>query len=289
MQLLDGNALAKKLRAEVARAADLFASKTGRRPGLHVVMVGDDPASDVYVRNKRRDCEKSGLASEEHRLPAATTREQLLGLIARLNADDAVDGIIVQLPLPAHLDANLVIAAIALEKDVDGFHPANLGRLVAGMPAMVACTPLGCVKLLDEAKVELRGANAAVVGRSTIVGKPVAQLLLQRDATVTICHSRTRDLPEVVRRADVVIAAVGRPRMVRGDWIKPGAAVVDVGINRLEDGTMVGDVEFEAAAERAAWITPVPGGVGPMTRACLLENTIRAAFARAGLADESAG
>ena len=283
MQLLDGNALAKKVRAEVARAADVFAAKAGRRPGLHVVMVGDDPASDVYVRNKRRDCEKAGLASEEHRLPADTTREQLLALVARLNADDAVDGIIVQLPLPRHLDANLVIEAIALAKDVDGFHPANLGRLVAGMPAMVACTPLGCVKLLDEAKVKLSGADAVVVGRSTIVGKPVAQLLLQRDATVTMCHSRTTDLPAVVRRADVVIAAVGRPRMIRGDWIKPGAAVVDVGINRLEDGSMVGDVEFEAASERAAWITPVPGGVGPMTRACLLENTIRAAFARAGL------
>jgi methylenetetrahydrofolate dehydrogenase (NADP+) / methenyltetrahydrofolate cyclohydrolase len=283
MQLLDGNALAKKVRAEVAAAADLFELKTGRRPGLHVVMVGDDPASDVYVRNKRRDCEKSRLASAEHRLPAETTRDELLALIARLNADDAVDGIIVQLPLPRHLDANLVIEAIALEKDVDGFHPANLGRLLAGLPAAVACTPLGCIKLLDEAKIELRGAEAVVVGRSTIVGKPVAQLLVQRDATVTICHSRTRDLAEVVRRADVVIAAVGKPRMIPGDWIKPGAAVVDVGINRLDSGEMVGDVDFESAKERAGFITPVPGGVGPMTRACLLENTIRAAFARAGL------
>jgi len=284
MQLLDGNALAKKIRAEVAQAADLFAEKTGRRPGLHVVMVGDDPASDVYVRNKRRDCEKSRLASAEHRLPADTSGEQLLALIARLNADDAVDGIIVQLPVPAHLDANLVIESIALEKDVDGFHPANLGRLLAGMPAMVACTPLGCLKLLDEGRVPLRGKNAVVVGRSTIVGKPVAQLLLKRDATVTMCHSRTVDLPEIVRRADVVIAAVGRPRMIKGDWIKPGAAVVDVGMNKLETGELVGDVEFEAAAARAEWITPVPGGVGPMTRACLLENTIRAAFARAEIA-----
>jgi len=283
MQLLDGNALAKKVRAGVAREAEAFLAQTGRRPGLHVVMVGEDPASDIYVRNKRRDCEKVGFASEEHRLPADTTLEALVGLLARLNADDAVDGVIVQLPIPPHLDVSAVIAAIDPAKDVDGFHPVSLGRLVAGEPGLVACTPSGCMRLLDEAGVELAGANAVVVGRSTIVGKPMALLLLQRHATVTVCHSRTRDLAAVVGSADVLIAAVGKPGLVRGEWVKPGAAVVDVGINRCDDGTIVGDVGFDAAAERAAWLTPVPGGVGPMTRACLLENTIRAARRRAGL------
>jgi methylenetetrahydrofolate dehydrogenase (NADP+)/methenyltetrahydrofolate cyclohydrolase len=283
MQLLDGNALAKKVRGEVAAAVEVFLAATGRRPGLHVVMVGEDPASDIYVRNKRRDCEKVGFASEEHRLPADTTLEALVGLLARLNADDAVDGVIVQLPIPPHLDVSAVIAAIDPAKDVDGFHPVSLGRLVAGEPGLVACTPSGCMRLLDEAGVELAGANAVVVGRSTIVGKPMALLLLQRHATVTICHSRTRDLAAVVGGADVVVAAVGVPGLVRGEWVKPGAAVVDVGINRRDDGSLVGDVGFEAAAERAAWLTPVPGGVGPMTRACLLENTIRAARRRAGL------
>ena len=283
MQLLDGNALAKKIRAEVAQAAEAFATATGRRPGLHVVIVGEDPASEIYVRNKRRDCEKAGLASEEHRLPADTGLDALVGLVARLNADDRVDGLIVQLPLPPHLDANAVIAAIDPDKDVDGFHPVSLGRLVAGAKGLVPCTPSGCMRLLDEAGVKLEGANAVVVGRSTIVGKPMALLLLQRHATVTVCHSRTRDLAAVVGSADVLIAAVGKPGLVRGEWVKPGAAVVDVGINRRADGTIVGDVGFDAAAERAAWLTPVPGGVGPMTRACLLENTIRAARSRAGL------
>lgn len=281
MQLLDGNALAKKIRAEVKAAAEAFAAQTGRRPGLHVVIVGADPASEIYVRNKRRDCEKAGLVSEEHRLPADTSLETLVGLLARLNADDAVDGVIVQLPIPPHLDVGAVIAAIDPAKDVDGFHPLNLGRLVAGEPGLVACTPSGCMRLLDEAKVALAGADAVVVGRSTIVGKPMALLLLQRHATVTVCHSRTRDLAAVVGSADVLVAAVGKPGLIRGEWVKPGAAVVDVGINRRDDGSLVGDVGFEAAAERAGWITPVPGGVGPMTRACLLENTIRAARSRA--------
>jgi methylenetetrahydrofolate dehydrogenase (NADP+) / methenyltetrahydrofolate cyclohydrolase len=285
MQLLDGNALAKKVRGEVAEAATAFAAQAGRRPGLHVVMVGEDPASDIYVRNKRRDCDKVGFASEEHRLPADTSLEALVGLVARLNADDRVDGLIVQLPLPPHLDANAVIAAIDPAKDVDGFHPVSLGRLVSGEPGLVACTPSGCMRLLDEAGVELAGANAVVVGRSTIVGKPMALLLLARHATVTVCHSRTRDLAAVVGSADVLVAAVGKPGLVRGEWVKPGAAVVDVGINRRDDGTIVGDVGFDAAAERAGWLTPVPGGVGPMTRACLLENTIRAARRRAGLGE----
>jgi methylenetetrahydrofolate dehydrogenase (NADP+)/methenyltetrahydrofolate cyclohydrolase len=283
MQLLDGNALAKKVRAEVAKAVEAFLAQTGRCPGLHVVMVGEDPGSDIYVRNKRRDCEKVGMVSEEHRLPADTGLDALVGLIERLNADDRVDGIIVQLPLPKHLDANEVIAAIDPDKDVYGFHPVNLGRLVAGMPGLVPCTPSGCMRLLDEGGVQLAGADAVVVGRSTIVGKPMAHLLLQRHATVTVCHSRTRDLAAVVGSADVLIAAVGKPGLIRGAWVKPGAAVVDVGINRRDDGSLVGDVDFAAAAERAAWLTPVPGGVGPMTRACLLENTIRAARRRAGL------
>jgi methylenetetrahydrofolate dehydrogenase (NADP+) / methenyltetrahydrofolate cyclohydrolase len=283
MQLLDGNALAKKVRAEVAAAVEVFLSETGRRPGLHVVMVGEDPASDIYVRNKRRDCEKVGLVSEEHRLPADTGLDALVSLVARLNADDRVDGVIVQLPLPARLDANAVIAAIDPAKDVDGFHPVSLGRLMAGEPGLVPCTPSGCMRLLDEAKVALAGADAVVVGRSTIVGKPMAHLLLRRHATVTICHSRTRDLAAVVGRADVLVVAAGKPGLVRGEWVKPGAAVVDVGINRRDDGTIVGDVDFLAAADRAGWLSPVPGGVGPMTRACLLENTIRAARKRAGL------
>lgn len=283
MQLLDGNALAKKIRAEVAKAVDAFLAQTGRRPGLHVIMVGEDPASDIYVRNKRRDCEKAGLASEEHRLPADTNIDALLGIVARLNADDRVDGIIVQLPLPPRLDANEVIAAIDPGKDVDGFHPENLGRLVAGVEGLVPCTPSGCMRLLDEAGVQLAGADAIVVGRSTIVGKPMAHLLLQRHATVTVCHSRTRDLARVVGRADVLVAAVGKPGLVRGEWVKPGAAVVDVGINRHEDGTIVGDVGFAAAAERAAWLTPVPGGVGPMTITMLLANTVEAAARRAEL------
>ena len=283
MQLLDGNALAKKLRSEVAAAVEAFFAATGRRPGLHVVMVGEDPASDIYVRNKRRDCEKVGMVSEEHRLPAATRLEALLDLVARLNADGSADGVIVQLPLPKQLDANRVLEAIDPGKDVDGFHPLNLGRLVAGEPGLVPCTPSGCMRLLDEAGVALEGADAVVVGRSTIVGKPMAHLLLARHATVTMCHSRTRDLRAVVGRADVLIAAAGRPGLVRGEWVKPGAAVVDVGINRLADGKIVGDVGFDAAAARAGWLTPVPGGVGPMTRACLLENTIRAARRRAGL------
>jgi len=274
MQLLDGNALAKKLRSEVAAAVEAFFAATGRRPGLHVVMVGEDPASEIYVRNKRRDCEKVGMVSEEHRLPAATRLEALLDLVARLNADGSADGVIVQLPLPKQLDANRVLEAIDPGKDVDGFHPLNLGRLVAGEPGLVPCTPSGCMRLLDEAGVALEGADAVVVGRSTIVGKPMAHLLLARHATVTMCHSRTRDLRAVVGRADVLIAAAGRPGLVRGEWVKPGAAVVDVGINRLADGKIVGDVEFDAAVARAAGLTPVPGGVGPMTVATLLQNTL---------------
>jgi len=283
MAILDGKALAKQVRRGAAELAERFAARTGRPPSLRVVMVGDHPASTVYVRNKRKAAGKVGLDYAEHHLPEQATQDALLYLVESLNTDDAIDGFIVQLPLPAGLDPQPVLLAIDPDKDVDGFHPVNLGRLVAGVPGLAPCTPLGCMKLIDESGVDLVGASAVVVGRSEIVGKPVAHLLLQRHATVTICHSRTRDLDRVVGRADVLVVAVGKPAVVRGEWIKRGACVIDVGTNRLDDGSLVGDVEFEPAAERAAWITPVPGGVGPMTVACLIENTVRAAFARAGL------
>jgi methylenetetrahydrofolate dehydrogenase (NADP+)/methenyltetrahydrofolate cyclohydrolase len=283
MGVLDGKALAKQVRRGAAELAAAFAERAGRAPALRVVMVGEHPASAVYVRNKRRAAGKVGLDYAEHHLPAEASQAELLALVESLGADDLVDGFIVQLPLPDQLDPGPVLLAIDPKKDVDGFHPVNLGRLVAGAPGIAPCTPVGCLKLIDAAGVDLTGANAVVVGRSEIVGKPMAHLLLRRHATVTICHSRTRDLDRVVGRADVLVVAVGKPGVVRGEWIKQGACVIDVGTNRLEDGTLVGDVEFEAAAERAAWITPVPGGVGPMTVACLMENTVRAAIARAGL------
>jgi methylenetetrahydrofolate dehydrogenase (NADP+)/methenyltetrahydrofolate cyclohydrolase len=283
MGVLDGKALAKQVRRGAAELAAAFAERTGRAPALRVVMVGEHPASAVYVRNKRRAAGRVGLDFAEHHLPTEASQAELLELVVSLGADDSVDGFIVQLPLPEQLDPGPVLLAIDPEKDVDGFHPVNLGRLVAGAPGLVPCTPAGCLKLIDAAGIDLTGANAVVVGRSEIVGKPMAHLLLRRHATVTICHSRTRDLDRVVGGADVLVVAVGKPAVVRGEWIKQGACVIDVGTNRLEDGTLVGDVEFEAAAERAAWITPVPGGVGPMTVACLMENTVRAAIARAGL------
>jgi methylenetetrahydrofolate dehydrogenase (NADP+)/methenyltetrahydrofolate cyclohydrolase len=279
-RILDGKALAAALRARLAaRVAGL-----PFRPGLRVVLVGEDPASSVYVRNKDRAAAEAGLEAGTIRLPASTTRHDLLAHIAALNADPAVDGILVQLPLPPHMQADAVIEAIDPAKDVDGFHPVNAGRLAAGRPTLVPCTPLGVMKLLQHADVHLAGARALVLGRSTIVGRPMAALLLQADATVTVAHSRTGDLPAECRRAEVVIAAVGRPGMVRGDWIADGAVVVDVGINRLPDGRLVGDVAFAEAADHASAITPVPGGVGPMTIACLLENTVQAALARRGLA-----
>jgi len=288
-QLIDGKAMAEALRRQIAGEAAAFARSAGRQPGLAVVLVGDDPASQVYVRNKARQTVEAGMRSIEHRLPAETSEAELLRLVAALNADDAVDGILVQLPLPGGIDANAVIEAIDPDKDVDGFHPINAGRLMTGAPGLVPCTPLGCVLLAKSVVATLKGLDAVVVGRSNIVGKPVAQLLLAEDCTVTIAHSRTRNLPDVVRRADVVIAAVGRPEMVRGDWIKPGAIVIDVGINRIAaqgegKGRLVGDVAFEEARHVAGAITPVPGGVGPMTIACLLRNTLDAARRRSGLA-----
>ena len=273
--ILDGKALAKKvkreLKAEVTRLVEL-----GVRPGLAVVLVGEDPASAVYVRNKARACKRVGVTAFDHKLPAHTPEAELLELVAKLNADPAVHGILVQLPLPPHINEEKVIGAIHPDKDADGFHPVNLGRLLSGADATVACTPLGIMRLIQESGVTLKGANAVVVGRSTIVGKPVALLLLAQHCTVTLCHSRTMDLAGVVSGADVVVAAVGVPELVRGAWIKEGAVVIDVGINRVDD-KLVGDVEYEAAAERASAITPVPGGVGPMTIAMLLSNTIEAA------------
>jgi methylenetetrahydrofolate dehydrogenase (NADP+) / methenyltetrahydrofolate cyclohydrolase len=286
--LIDGKAFAERLRARVAAAVPAFRTAAGRKPGLAVVLVGEDPASQVYVRAKGKATTEAGMASFEHRLPDTVSQSELIALVEALNADEAVDGILVQLPLPAHMDDKAVIAAIDPDKDVDGFHIANAGRLAVGEEALVPCTPLGCLMLLKDRLGALTGLEAVVLGRSNIVGKPMAQLLLQENCTVTIAHSRTRDLPSVVRRADIVVAAVGRPQMVRGDWLKPGATVIDVGINRIAVGEgktrLVGDVDFESAVEVAGAITPVPGGVGPMTIAVLLRNTLVAAHARAGLA-----
>jgi methylenetetrahydrofolate dehydrogenase (NADP+)/methenyltetrahydrofolate cyclohydrolase len=278
---IDGQAVAARLRAEVALVAAGLRQR-GVAPTLAVVLVGDDPASAVYVRSKTKAAREAGVDVRDHKLPATTSQAELGSLIDELNRDAGVDGILVQLPLPPPLDADAVIRALDPDKDVDGLHPTNLGRLAQGRPGFVPCTPSGCMRLLREVGAELSGARAVVLGRSLLVGKPTALLLANADATVTLCHSRTRDLADEVRRADVVVAAIGRPEMVRGDWIKPGAIVLDVGINRTAAGTLVGDVEFAAAAERARAITPVPRGVGPMTIACLLENTVAAARQRRG-------
>jgi methylenetetrahydrofolate dehydrogenase (NADP+)/methenyltetrahydrofolate cyclohydrolase len=278
--IIDGKAVAAALRSRIAaRVATL-----GFTPGLRVVRVGEDPASGVYVRNKDRAALQAGLDSATIHLPDTTTQAELLALVGRLNADDAVDGILVQLPLPAQIDAAAVLEAIAPAKDVDGFHAINAGRLSTGQTGLVPCTPKGVMHLLASAGVTVAGARAVVLGRSNIVGKPMAALLLAADATVTIVHSRTRDLPGECRRADILVAAVGRAELVRGDWIAEGAVVIDVGINRRPDGKLVGDVAFDEALPRAGAITPVPGGVGPMTIACLLENTVEAAVARRGKA-----
>ncbi|WP_324696927.1 bifunctional methylenetetrahydrofolate dehydrogenase/methenyltetrahydrofolate cyclohydrolase FolD [Novosphingobium aerophilum] len=292
-QIIDGKAFAEGLRSRIAVAAAAFERQAARKAGLAVVLVGEDPASQVYVRNKGKQTVACGMESFEHKLPADTSEEDLLAVVEQLNADPAVDGILVQLPLPSHMNEQKVIATINPDKDVDGFHVVNVGRLATGLPGFVPCTPLGCVMLLKDRLGSLSGLNAVVIGRSNIVGKPMAQLLIAESCTVTVAHSRTRDLPEVVRGADIVIAAVGRPEMVKGDWLKPGATVIDVGINRVpaaEEGKskLVGDVDFASAAQVAGAITPVPGGVGPMTIAVLLRNTIVAAHRNAGLSlDES--
>jgi methylenetetrahydrofolate dehydrogenase (NADP+) / methenyltetrahydrofolate cyclohydrolase len=288
--IIDGKAFAAGLRAQVAAAVPDFVAAASRKPGLAVVLVGDDPASQVYVGSKKKATVEAGMESFEHRLADNISQGQLIALVERLNADDVVDGILVQLPLPPHIDDKAVIAAIDPAKDVDGFHVVNAGRLAVGEEAFVPCTPLGCLMLLKDQLGDLSGKNAVVIGRSNIVGKPMAQLLLAEHCTVTIAHSRTSDLADVVRRADIVVAAVGRAEMVKGDWLKDGAVVIDVGINRLPPangetkGRLVGDVAMHEALGHVAAITPVPGGVGPMTIACLLRNTLVAACRRAGLA-----
>jgi methylenetetrahydrofolate dehydrogenase (NADP+)/methenyltetrahydrofolate cyclohydrolase len=286
-KVIDGKAHAAALRRRVAAAAADLAARHGIVPGLAAVLVGENPASEIYVRSKAKATIEAGLASFEHRLPATTPEAELLALVRRLNADPGVDGILVQLPLPPQIDPQRVIAALDPAKDVDGFHPQNVGRLWSGGQALVPCTPYGCLLLLRETLGELAGAEAVVLGRSNIVGKPMAALLLAENCTVTLAHSRSRDLPSIARRADILVAAVGRPELVRGTWIKPGATVIDVGINRLpgEGGKsrLVGDVAYGEAIGVAAAVTPVPGGVGPMTIACLLRNTLIAACRRRGL------
>jgi methylenetetrahydrofolate dehydrogenase (NADP+)/methenyltetrahydrofolate cyclohydrolase len=281
-QILDGKAAAADLREQIrARVAERTA-KGLRRPGLAVVLVGGDPASQVYVQSKRKACDKAGLHSELHVLPADLPQRELLRLIGELNHRDEIDGILVQLPLPKHIDTEAVIEHILPSKDVDGFHPYNVGRLALRLPLLRSCTPKGVMTLLERAAIKLEGLDAVIVGQSNIVGRPMALELLAARCTITVCHSRTKDLPDKMRHADLLVAAMGKPRFVRGEWVKEGAVVVDVGINRLTDGTLCGDVDFEAARARASWITPVPGGVGPMTVATLLQNTLQAAELRDG-------
>jgi len=282
-EIIDGKAFAAGLRARVGERAAAFEAAAGRKAGLAVVLVGEDPASAVYVRSKGKATIAANMASFEHRLPADADQATLIALVDRLNADRAVDGILVQLPLPPHLDEQAVLLRIGPDKDVDGFHPVNAGRLATGMAGFVPCTPLGCLMLLQDQLGDLSGKDAVVIGRSNIVGKPMAALLTAASCTVTLAHSRTKDLPGHVSRADIVVAAVGRAGFVKGEWLKPGATVIDVGINRV-DGALTGDVEFDSAASVAGAITPVPGGVGPMTIACLLRNTLVAAHRNAGVA-----
>ncbi len=280
-KIIDGKSVARHIRENIAKEVDKLRHE-GIHPGLAVVLVGKNPASMVYVRNKGEACRSAGIYSEEHRLPEDATEDELLRLIERLNNDKKINGILVQLPLPERINKDNVLKAISPEKDVDGFHEINMGRLITGQDGLVPCTPLGIIKLLDHYHITVEGKNAVIVGRSNIVGKPVALMLLNRNATVTICHTRTKNMQEVCRQADILIAAIGRSHMISGDMIKEGAVVVDVGINRQADGKLAGDVDFERASEKASWITPVPGGVGPMTIAMLLYNTVKAARHMAG-------
>lgn len=274
--LINGKDVASRLRGDIAAQASALKAR-GITPGLAVILVGEDPASQIYVRSKITACEKAGIASFEYKRPADITESDLLALIADLNRDPAVHGILLQLPLPGHLDENTMIMAIDPKKDVDGLHPMSAGCLMAGLPGFVSCTPQGSLILIKEIRQDLTGLHAVVIGRSLLFGKPMAQLLLAENCTVTHCHSKTRDLPSLCRQADILVAAVGRPQMVKADWVKPGAIVIDVGINRMDDGKVVGDVDFDSVKGVAGAITPVPGGVGPMTIACLLANTVKAA------------
>ncbi|MDQ6957984.1 MAG: bifunctional methylenetetrahydrofolate dehydrogenase/methenyltetrahydrofolate cyclohydrolase FolD [Mariprofundaceae bacterium] len=277
-QILDGRTLSTSLREYLRRDTAELAAKHGRAPGLAVILVGEDPASQIYVRNKKKACVDVGIESDafSQTLPAEISQQHLLGLIAELNADPKVDGILVQMPVPEHIDPEAIIEAIDPGKDVDGFHPYNIGRLTARMPALRSCTPFGCMKLLEQTGIDLHGQEAVIVGASNIVGRPMTMELLLAGATVTVAHKFTRNLQQHIERADIVVAAAGKPGLVKGKWIKPGAIVIDVGINRMDNGKLTGDVEFDKAAERAAWITPVPGGVGPMTITMLLTNTVQA-------------
>ncbi len=279
-RIIDGKAIAADIRREVREESDRLAARGKRRPGLAVVLVGDDPASRIYVRNKRMACEECGFVSVSHDLPHSATQTELVNLIERLNSDLAIDGILVQVPLPDHIDERAVIEAISPDKDVDGFHPYNVGRLALRNPLMRPCTPYGVIRLLERCGISPKGMNSVVVGASNLVGRPMALELLLAGATVTVCHRFTSELREHVERADLLVVAVGKPGLIPGEWVKPGAVVVDVGINRLPNGKLVGDVQFERAVERASWITPVPGGVGPMTVAILMKNTLESALQR---------
>ncbi len=285
-KIIDGKVISSRLREEIAREVEQLKKAVGRPPGLSVILVGEDPASQIYVRNKEKTAKELGFKSEVIRFPDTISENDLLRKIEELNNDQSVDGILVQLPLPEHIDEFKVTLTIAPEKDVDGFHPVNMGRLLIGKPYLVPCTPLGIIKMLDYEGIEIEGKKAVIIGRSNIVGKPVAILLLQRNATVTICHSRTRNLPDIVREADILVAAVGKAKFVKGDWIKEGAVVIDVGINRDENGKLVGDVDFEEAQKKASHITPVPGGVGPMTITMLMYNTLQAFKKHVGMEGE---
>ena len=285
-QILDGRAISAEIRSDIKKQVDGLLAVGGRRPGLAVVLVGENPASQVYVRNKQKACAEVGFHSELHALDADVSAKDLLALIDDLNARESIDGILVQLPLPAHMDEEAIIERILPTKDVDGFHPYNVGRLVLRMPLLRPCTPKGVMTMLGRTGRSLSGLDAVIIGQSNIVGRPMALELLAARCTITVCHSRTRDLAAKARGADILVAAVGRPRFVPADWVKPGAVVIDVGINRSEDGQLVGDVDFDACLERASWITPVPGGVGPMTIASLLENTLQAAELHATAAPE---
>lgn len=280
--IIDGKAVAAEIRAKIKKDVEQLRSK-GIVPGLAAVLVGDNPASQVYVRNKRKACEEAGIYSEEHKLPADLKQGELVKLVNDLNVDKKINGILIQLPLPKHIDSKVILECVSPDKDVDGFHPYNVGRLTVGDPTFSPCTPHGVIVLLEHYGIKMDGMNAVVIGRSNIVGKPVALMLINRNATVTVCHSRTKDLKERCRDADILVVAAGRPRMIRGDMVKEGAVVVDVGINREDNGGLVGDVDFEEASKRAGWITPVPGGVGPMTIAMLLKNTVESAKRAAGL------
>ena len=281
-ELIDGKKVSEDTRAEIAKGVEELKGSSGVTPGLAAVLVGDDPASEIYVRNKRKACEKVGIYSEEHKLPAETTEEELLALVDKLNNDPKIHGILVQLPLPDHINETNILRNVTPLKDVDGFHPENVGRLVEGNPRFISCTPYGIIKMLDYYNIEIKGAEAVVVGRSNIVGKPVGMLLLHRHATVTTCHSRTKDLGEVTRRADILVAAIGRANFITADMVKDGAVVIDVGINRNDEGKLTGDVDFANLSDKVSYITPVPGGVGPMTITMLLWNTLESAKLSAG-------